>query len=70
MMTTFGQAIGTLGAGALALGHWLWIYESRPVLTRAWQISGAVGLYAGIFLIGVGVHALASVWVQRSGAAS
>ncbi|MBR0869670.1 hypothetical protein JQ633_04815 [Bradyrhizobium tropiciagri] len=68
-MNTFGRAIGTLGVGVLALGHWLWIYESYPALTRAWQMGGAVELYAGIFLIGVGVHALALVLMQRSRAA-
>ena len=62
MMNAFGRAIAALGVGIVAVGHWFWIHQHHPLLTRArmWEMNRAVELYAGIFLIGVGVHALAS----------
>ncbi|WGS23694.1 MULTISPECIES: hypothetical protein [unclassified Bradyrhizobium] len=58
MMNAFGRAIAALGAGIIAVGHWFWVCEDHPCLLhgRVWEFE----LYTGIFLIGVGVHALAS----------
>jgi hypothetical protein len=62
MMNAFGRAIAALGIGIAAVGHWFWIHQHHPTLPGAglWVMNGAFELYAGIFLIGFGVHALAS----------
>jgi len=58
MMNACGRAIAALAAGIIAIGHWFWACNGHPCLWhgRIWEFE----LYAGIFLIGVGVHALAS----------
>lgn len=62
MINGFGRAFAALGLGIVAVGHWLWVSQSYHGLLRArfWDLNGALKLYVGIFLIGVGVHALAS----------
>ncbi|WP_245321926.1 hypothetical protein [Bradyrhizobium sp. LTSPM299] len=62
MMNALSRAIAALGIGIAAVGHWFWIHQHHPTLPRAslWAMNGAFELYAGIFLLGVGVHALAS----------
>jgi hypothetical protein len=57
MMNAFGRSIAALGAGIIAVGHWFWAWKDHPHLLhgRVWEFE----LYTGIFLIGVGVHALA-----------
>ena len=62
MINAYGPAVAALGIGIAALGHLFWTAQSHGLLLRArlWEMNGAFELYAGIFLIGVGVHALAS----------
>jgi hypothetical protein len=68
-MNAFGRAIAALAIGIAAVGHWFWIHQHHSSLPRTslWAMNGSFELYAGIFLIGVGVNALASeYWLQRS----
>jgi hypothetical protein len=62
LINALGPAVAALGIGISAVGHWFWITQSHGPLFRGrlWEMNGAFELYAGIFLIGVGVHALAS----------
>ncbi|WP_246667652.1 hypothetical protein [Bradyrhizobium macuxiense] len=62
MMNAAGRAVAALGVGIVAVGHWFWAYQSHSHLPRArlLAVNSEVELYVGIFLIGVGVHALAS----------
>ncbi|MHC2331054.1 hypothetical protein ACVIW0_000343 [Bradyrhizobium sp. USDA 4454] len=62
MMNAAGRAIAALGIGIVAVGHWFWTYQGHGAgpRDRLLGMNHAVELYAGIFLIGVGVHALAS----------
>ncbi len=61
-MNAAGRAIAALGIGIVAVGHWLWVYQTHGIVPRVrlLAMNSAVELYAGIFLIGVGVHALAT----------
>ncbi|MCC8979535.1 hypothetical protein [Bradyrhizobium acaciae] len=61
-MNAAGRAVAALGLGVVAVGHWFWAYQGHGGVLRArlLAMNHAVELYAGIFLIGVGVHALAS----------
>ncbi|MBP2430306.1 hypothetical protein ABIF38_001328 [Bradyrhizobium japonicum] len=61
-MNAFGRAVAALGVGIVAVGHWFWVYQGQGAAphARLLAMNHAVELYAGIFLIGVGVHALAS----------
>ncbi|MCC8965425.1 hypothetical protein H8A95_24675 [Bradyrhizobium sp. Pear76] len=60
-MNAAGRAVAALGLGVVAVGHWFWTYQGHGAVLRArlLAMNHAVELYAGIFLIGVGVHALA-----------
>ncbi|WP_244070136.1 hypothetical protein [Bradyrhizobium sp. Ce-3] len=63
MMNAAGRAIAALGLGIVAMGHWVWTYQGHGAVPRArllLAMNSEVELYAGIFLIGVGVHAFAS----------
>lgn len=62
MMNAAGRAIAALGIGIVAVAHWLWVDLNHGHVPRAslLAMNHAVELYAGIFLIGVGVHAFAS----------
>ncbi|WP_244549986.1 hypothetical protein [Bradyrhizobium erythrophlei] len=62
MMNAAGRAIAALGVGIVAVGHWFWACPGHGAVLRArlLAMNHAVELYAGIFLIGVGVHGLAS----------
>jgi hypothetical protein len=62
MMNAFGRAIAALGVGIIAVGHWFWTFQHHggALRPRLWEINGPLQLYVGIFLIGVGVHGLAS----------
>ncbi|WP_456763137.1 hypothetical protein [Bradyrhizobium sp. USDA 4011] len=62
MMNAAGRAIAALGVGIVAVGHWFWAYPGHGALLRArlLAMNSEIELYAGIFLIGVGVHAFAS----------
>ncbi|MGY3441954.1 hypothetical protein ACVW17_001955 [Bradyrhizobium sp. USDA 4473] len=69
MMNAAGRAIAALGLGIVAVGHWFWTYQGHAAGLRARLLgmNHAVELYAGIFLIGIGVHALASrYWFSDS----
>ncbi|WP_429038295.1 hypothetical protein [Bradyrhizobium elkanii] len=59
-MNAFGRAAAALGVGIVAVGHWFWVYQGQGATphARLLAMNHAVELYAGIFLIGVGVHAL------------
>jgi hypothetical protein len=59
MMNAFGRAIGALGVGIIAVGHWFWTYHPYLPRARAWEMNRPLELYTGVFLIGVGVHAIA-----------
>ncbi|WP_245453057.1 hypothetical protein [Bradyrhizobium sp. C9] len=62
MMNAAGRAIAALGVGIVAVGHWFWAYQGHGHTPRArlLAMNSEIELYAGIFLIGVGVHAFAS----------
>lgn len=62
MMNAAGRAIAALGVGIVAVGHWFWACQSHGHTPRArlLAMNSEIELYAGIFLIGVGVHAFAS----------
>ena len=62
MMNSAGRAIAALGLGIVAVGHWFWTCQGQGAVLRArlLGLNHTIELYAGIFLIGVGVHALAS----------
>ena len=62
MMNAAGRAIAALGVGIVAVGHWFWVYQSHGHAphARLLAMNSEIELYAGIFLIGVGVHAFAS----------
>lgn len=69
MMNAFGQAIAALGVGVIAVGHWSWAHMNQlhPPRGQMWQVE----LYTGIFLIGVGVHALAAwYWFDQLGSSA
>ncbi len=67
MMNAGGRAIAALGVGIVGVGHWFWACQSHGHTARArlLAMNSEVELCAGIFLIGIGVHALAS-WCWRS----
>ena len=58
-MTAFGRAVGTLAVGLLCVIHGYWSYghQSSWSAVRAWEMP--LELYTGIFLVGVGTHAVA-----------
>ncbi|UGA48687.1 hypothetical protein HU230_0035590 [Bradyrhizobium quebecense] len=62
MMNAASRAIAALGVGIVAVGHWFWVYQSHGHAphSRLLAMNSEIELYAGIFLIGVGVHAFAS----------
>ena len=59
MMSAFGRAVGTLGIGLLCVAHGYWSYQDPSQLSRVRTWEMPLELYIGIFLVGVGTHAVA-----------